>query len=90
MAFLGYLAFGLDVIDKTQPRIANSLALRDYFFFPSLLREFGEMEKAQNVEILLFLFYDETVVLLFYLPDGVKEEVERGKCNAQCYYSMAL
>lgn len=35
------------------------------------------MEKAQNLEILLFLFYYETVFLLFYLPDLVTEEVER-------------
>lgn len=69
MAFLGYLAFGLDIIDETQPRIASSLAFGDYFFFPSLFREFWEMEKAQNLDILLFLFYDETVFLLFYLPD---------------------
>lgn len=72
MACLGYLAFGLDVIDKAQSRIANSLALSDilpYFFSSSLSREFGEMEKAQNLEILLFLFYYKTVFLLFYLPD---------------------
>jgi len=48
MAFLGYLAFGLDAIDESQPRIANNLACRDFFFLSfSFVRILGNGKSSK-------------------------------------------